>query len=188
MISAGFMVVSLISCGSQTHLIVYQTETEWVDLREWPSGYPAISHLPHPAKVQSPQIRSLLTNIRHRQSAMFSFHMGNPQATFSDHQVNMLASQLPKAFAQALPEEVIGFRVRVTPQSHHYTAGWCFLYNGEFHLIIHELVQPEFSSPANQSGPSPIRWEFARQAGQRIFVPSIGSTHEFPHWLVISLS
>ncbi|MDH5563727.1 MAG: hypothetical protein OEY91_08925 [Nitrospirota bacterium] len=180
--------VFLASCGSPVHLSIYQTETEWVDLREWPSGYPMLTNLSHPADLEAAQLRELLQNIQYRQSALFSFHMGKLHSTFSEYQLTLLASELPKAFGQALPEEVIAFRVRNEQTGHLYTKGFGFIHEQELHLVIQELQQPDFYSPNNQTGPPTVRWEFTPQTGQRRFAPRPGSTHDFPHWIITPIS
>ncbi|MDH3504931.1 MAG: hypothetical protein OEM58_10455 [Nitrospirota bacterium] len=181
-----FLFVS-VSCSSPPHMTIYQTETEWIDLREWPSGYPVLTNLSHPADLGATSVREILQTIRHRQSALFSFHMGNPSPTFSEYQLTLLASELSKAFGQALPEEVIAFRVRKEKTGNLYTKGFCFIHEHQLHLVIQELQQPNFDSPANQTRPATVRWEFALQEGQRVFAPRPGSTHDFPHWLIIPI-
>ena len=174
----------VVSCSTSAHMTIYQTETEWVDLREWPSGYPILTNFAHPADLEAAQLREILHNIQYRQSEMFSSHMGKRHPTFSDHQLALLTSELPKAFAQALPEEVIDFRVRNDQASHRYTKGFCFIHQNEFHLIIQELQQATYDSSASLARPPMIRWEFFPQSNQRMFTPSSRSTHDFPHWII----
>ena len=176
--------VFLVSCSTPIHLSIYQTKTEWINLREWPSGYPVLTNLSHPADLEVVQLRELLQNIQYRQSALFSFHMGKLHSTFSEYQLTLLASELPKAFRQVLPEEVIAFRVRNEKASNLYTKGFCFIHEHELHLVIQELQQPDFYSPDNQTGPPTVRWEFTPQTGQRKFAPRPGSPHDFPHWII----
>ncbi len=174
----------LMSCTSPVHMTIYQTETEWVDLRGWPSGYPVHSNLSHPADLQPRQIQDLLEHIRYRQSELFSSHMGNPHPIFSEYQLTLLTSELVKAFGQALPEEVIDFRMRNEQTSHRYTKGFCFIYQDEFHLVIQELQQATYDSSEIFARPSTHHWKFSPQHNQRMFTPSSRSTHEFPHWII----
>lgn len=172
------------SCISPIHLSIYQTDTEWVDLREWPNGYPIITNLSHPVDLEATQLRDLLEHIHYQQSELFSSHMGKRRPTFTEYQVGLLASELPKAFGQALPEEVIDFRIRNDQTRDLYTKGFCFIYQNEFHLIIQELQQPPFDISDHLARPPTIHWEFSPQTTQRTFVPSSGSTHDFPHWII----
>lgn len=178
----------IVSCSTPPHMTIYQTETEWVDLREWPSGYPVLTNLPHPADLEATQLRELLQNIQYRQSEIFSSHMGKRRPAFSEYQLALLAMELPKAFGQALPEEVIDFRVRNDQTSHLYTKGFCFIRQNEFHLIIQELQQATYDISANQARPPTVHWEFSPQPNQRMFSPSPRSTHDFPHWIIIPIS
>lgn len=173
-----------VSCSSPPHLTIYQTETEWVDLREWPSGYPVLTNLSHPADLEPSQLRELLHNIQYRQSELFSSHMGKRYPTFSEYQVVLLASELSKAFGQALPQEVVDFRVKSEETGHLYTKGFCFIYQGEFHLIVQELQQATYDISYNQARPPTIHWEFSPQPDQRMFTPSSRSSHDFPHWII----
>ncbi|MDH5428342.1 MAG: hypothetical protein OEZ57_00930 [Nitrospirota bacterium] len=173
-----------VSCTSPPHMTIYQTETEWVDLREWPSGYPILTNFAHPADVETAQLRDLLHQIHYQHSELFSSHMGKRRPTFTDYQVTLLARELPKAFGQALPEEVIDFRVRTDQASHLYTKGFCFIHQNEFHLIIQELQRATFDISASLARPPTIRWEFSPQSTQRMFTPSSRSTHDFPHWII----
>jgi len=181
------LLVAGVSCSSPSHMTIYQTEGEWVALREWPSGYPWLTNLSHPADFDTAQLRQLLQTIRYQQSLLFSFHMGNPHPAFSEYQLTLLASELSKAFEQALPEEVIAFKVRNKREGHLSTKGFCFIHEHALHLVIQEFHQPDFASPATQTGPPTVRWAFALQEGQRVFVSPTGSTHDFPHWLIIPI-
>ncbi len=174
----------VMSCTSPPHMSIYQTETEWVDLREWPSGYLVLTNLSHPIDLEATKLRALLQHIQYQQSELFSSHMGKRRPAFSEYQLALLTSELPKAFGQALPEEVIDFRVRNTPDGHFYTKGFCFIYQEEFHLIIQELRQSTYDSSANFVRPSTIHWKFSPQHNQRMFAPSPRSTHDFPHWII----
>ncbi len=174
----------LMSCTSPPHMTIYQTETEWVDLREWPSGYPVLTNLSHPADFEATQLRELLQHVQYRQSELFSSHMGKRQPAFSEYQLALLTSELPKAFGQALPQEVIDFRVRNEQTGHLYTKGFCFIHQGEFHLIVQELQQATYDISYNQARPLTVHWEFAPQPNQRMFTPSSRSTHDFPHWII----
>jgi len=176
------------SCASPIHLSTYQTDTEWIDLREWPSGYPVLTNLSHPTDLEATQLRELLQNIQYRQSELFSSHMGKRHPAFSEYQLTLLASELPKAFAQALPEEVIDFRVRNDQASHFYTKGFCFIHQDEFHLIIQELQQSTYDISSNLARPPTVHWKFAPQPNQRMFTPSSRSTHDFPHWIITPIS
>ena len=180
----GFLCALAMSCASPPHMTIYQTETEWVDLREWPSGYPVLTNLSHPADFEATQLREILQNIGYRQSELFSSHMGKRRPTFSDYQLALLATELPKAFGQALPEEVIDFRVRNEQTGHLYTKGFCFIHQGELHLIIQELQQATYNIYDNLPRPPTIHWEFTPQPDQRLFTPSSRSTHDFPHWII----
>jgi len=184
MVGVMLTIILCTSCVSPVHLSIYQTETEWVDLREWPIGYPMLSNLSHPVEIESTKLREVLQNIRYRQSELFSFHMGKQHPAFSEYQLALLAAELRKAFGQALPEEVIAFRVRNEQTGHLYTKGFSFILEDELHLVIQELQQPDFDSPANQTRPPTVRWEFAPQVGQHIFAPLSHSTHDFPHWII----
>ncbi len=174
----------VVSCTSPPHMTIYQTETEWVDLREWPSGYPTLTNLSHPTDLEPGQLRELLEHIQYKQSELFSSHMGKRHPVFSESQLTLLTPELTKAFGQALPEEVIDFRVRKEQTGHRYTKGFCFIYQDEFHLIIQELQQPTFDSSAYLARPLTIHWKFSPQRNQRMFTPSSRSTHDFPHWII----
>lgn len=186
LLGVGLTLTFLYACGASVHLPIYQTETEWVHLQEWPSGYPVQTNLSHPTDLEPVILRNILQRIRYRQSTLFTFHMGPPQPLFSHSQLTLLASELSQAFAQALPEEVVAFRLRQNPDSTSYTTGFCFLSDHELHLVIQEREQPDYESPANQSGPPMMRWEFALQQGQRLLTYQTHSAHYFPHWLVTS--
>lgn len=100
-----------VSCSSPPHLNIYQTDTEWVDLREWPRGYPTGTKHSHPVTLEPETIREVLLKVNYQKSALFSFIMGHTRPVFSEYQLTLLSTELPHAFEQALPEEIISFQV-----------------------------------------------------------------------------
>jgi len=185
LMSLSLTVAVLASCGSPIHLSIYRTQTEWVDLREWPSGYPTGAKHSHPVALEPETIREVLSKVNYQKSTLFAFVMGHTRPVFSDYQVTLLSSELSRAFEQVLPQEIISFQVRNEENGNRHTKGFCFFLEHEFHLIIQELDQPDFYSQASEPRPMTSHWKFSPKKGQRLFSSHLGQKAEYPHWLII---
>lgn len=140
----------------------------------------------HPATVDTNVLRSLLQSVHYRQSTVFAFVLGNPRPVFTPYQLSLLSEYLPRAFEQALPQEVIYFRLRDEPDGLRRTIGWCFLIDSELHLVFEEIRQPMVQP--KELAPQPIakRWELVPQPGQRRFVSRSKGAPE-PNWFILPL-
>lgn len=180
-------VLSCQSCSSPPHLILFNTDNEWVDLREWPVGYtPLGSHL-HPFSLSSSELSGILGAVYYRESTLFSFLLGKPKRVFSEHQVSVLSNYVSKALDQALPQEVVTFHIREDGDSLRYAKGFCFILDGDFHLVIDELNKAEFQNKETGPRPNTLRSELVPQPGQRLFARRAEGKDAVAHWIVISL-
>jgi len=175
------------ACSAPPHLTLYQAETEWVDLREWPSGYRTGTTDSHPATLEPETIRKILLKVNYQESTLFASLMGHTRPVFSEYQVTLLSSELSRAFEQVLPEEIISFQVRNEENGNRHTKGFCFFQNNDFHLIIQELDQPDFYSQASEPRPMTIRWKFSPKEGQRLSSAHLEKNRGNPHWLIIPI-
>ena len=184
----GFMVCLMVAaCTSPPHLVVYQADREWVDLREWPVGYEAQPPNAHPHSLSPETMQGLLRSVYYRESVLFSFLLGNPKPVFTDYQIDRLTSTLPKAFDQALPQEVVAFQFRTDADSSHYNSGFCFITNDALNLVLDTIRTPDFLPKDTRPQPDTARTELVPQSGQRLFSTDKGHKGTIPNWIVIPL-
>jgi hypothetical protein len=176
----------LTSCTSSPHLVIFQEKQESVDLREWPVGYaePSAAHS-HPQTISPQTMESLLRSLYYRESVLFSFLLGKPQHLFTDYQINRLAEMMPKAFDQALPQEVVAFRVRTDADSSRFTSGFSFIQDAELHMVLETIKMPDFQSKHTTPQPDTGRTELIPRSGQRLFSTEAGQKGTMPNWIVI---
>jgi len=179
--------ISCQSCSSPPHLTFFNTGSEWVDLREWPVGYTPVGPHSHPFTISSSEADRILGSVSYRESVLFSFLLGKPKRVFSEHQLTVLSNYISKAFDQALPQEVVAFTIREDDDSVRYAKGFCFILDGDFHLVIKELNTPDFHNKDTGPRPNTIRSELVPQPGQRLFARRSEGKGLIKNWIVIPL-
>ena len=175
------------ACSSSPHLVVYQSDQEWVDLREWPVGYPELPPRNHPYSISSDTVQQIFPSVYFRESMLFSFMMGNPKPVFTEYQVQRLAETLPQAFDQALPQEIISFQILKENNSSHYSSGFCFVEGEEFHLIVTAINIGDFQSKDYRPQPDTSRQELVPRPGQRLFSQDPDQKAQRSDWLIVQL-
>ncbi len=185
---AGFLMCLMIAaCTSPPHLVVYQADKEQIDLREWPVGYAAQPPHAHPQSLSPETMHRMLRSVYYRESVLFSFLLGNPKPLFTDYQIDRLTSTLPQAFDQALPQEVVAFRLRADADSSRYSSGFCFIADDALHLVVDAIraqdIQPNDTLPQ----PNTVRTELVPRSGQRLFSTDKVRKGTIPNWIVIPL-
>jgi len=176
------------SCSSPPHLILYNTETEWVDLREWPVSYTPVGSHSHPFDLSSDEVGRILRSVYYRESILFSFVLGKPKRLFSEYQLDLLSNYLSRAFDQALPQEIVAFKIKEEKDSLRYTEGFCFRLHDDFHLVIEEFNTLDFHNKETRPQPTNSRTEFVPQKGQRLFASRSEGKGLIKNWIVISLT
>lgn len=182
-----FITLVTLSCSSSPHLSLFATETEWVDLREWPSGFLDVGPRTHPISVPPAKIQRILGSIYYRESSLFSFLLGKPKPVFSPYQVETLSKHISQALDQALPQEVVSFKIKKEEGDTHYAKGFCFVLDGDFHLVIQQLNKPDFYSSETNPRPNTIRSELVPQSGQRLFATRPDGKGVISNWIIIPL-
>lgn len=177
----------LTSCTASPHLIIYQANQESIDLREWPVGYTEPPLHGHPQTLPPETMESILRSLYYRESMLFSFLMGTPKHLFTDYQITRLAETMSKAFGQALPQEVVAFRVRTDADSSRFTSGFSFIQDAELHVVLETIKMPDFQNKNITSQPNTLRTELVPQSGQRLFSTKADQKGTMSNWVVIQL-
>lgn len=175
------------ACSSSPHLVVYQTDQEWVDLREWPIGYPELPLRNHPFTISSETVQQIFQSVYFRESMVFSFVMGNPKPVFTEYQAQRLAETVPQAFEQALPQEIISFQVLKEKNSTYYSSGFCFVEGEEFHLVVTAINIGDFQSKDYHPQPDTSRQELVARPGQRLFSQDPNQKAQRFDWIIVQL-
>jgi hypothetical protein len=166
--------------------VTYQRDAESVDIRDLPSGYPALAAFAHPATIPPKVLLQLLGRVHYRQAGALPLTWQAPRSVFTERQQALLAEQLAKALVQALPEEVVAFRVHDDKDGEIYTAGFCFVAGPELHLIIEHVREFTYigeQKPYQQE----VRWELVPGNGQRLYSARASGKGVDPHWLLLPL-
>jgi len=182
---AGFLLMLASACSHPPHLVVYQTDTEWVDLREMPAGYADLPPHNHPITLSQKEVQGVLHSVFYRQSTIFSFVFGKPQPVFTDYQLTLLSHEISRGLDQALPQEIVAFRVRQEPNAQRYTEGWCFIQEHDMHLVIEQIKFPAFQSPEMVPQPNPPRWELAPRESQHLFTTGSENKGLRSNWIIL---
>jgi len=182
------MCLMIAACTSPPHLVVYQSDKDRVDLREWPVGYPAQPPHAHPQFLSPETMQRILRSVYYRESVLFSFLLSSPKPVFTDYQIDRLTSTLPKAFGQALPQEVVAFRLQADADSTRYSSGFCFITDNALHLVVDAIRAQDFQPKGTMPQPNTTRMELVPQTGQRLFSGKNEQKGTMPNWIVIPLN
>ncbi len=189
LIASCFILVigSSMSCETHPNLIIYQSDTAWVALRELPAGYPSLGPNHHPYTISPEKMLTLLEPLEYRVGSFLPFSWGQPRRVFTVHQGKMLAEELSKAFGKALPQEVVAFTVADEENPDRRTKGFTFIVGDELHLILEEIRQPSYLGEQKTYQPQAHRWEFIPGDSQRLYASRPEGKGTVPHWVICPL-
>jgi len=166
--------------------VTYQRDADRVVLQDLPSGYPVLPKYDHPATIPPNVLLHLFRGLLYRRSGALPLTWQPPRAVFTERQQELLAAQLAVAFGQALPEEVVAFRIHDDKDGEIYTAGFCFVAEHALHLII-EHVRKFTYIGEQKTYQQEVRWELVPGNGQRLYATRAPGKGVDPHWLVLPL-
>lgn len=172
----------LLSCRTQSHLVIHQTDTLTITVRELPATYPLIAPFRYSHVIEPGNTLALLESLTYETGSLVPFSRGPRHQVFTRNQAESLAPELSKALNLALPHEVATFRVSGAKQSRRYTKGLAFVHGDELHLIIEELQL------AGHEGAQQVsRWSLLPGAGQHHYTSQQGDTGPMTNWIVAPL-
>jgi hypothetical protein len=179
--------LSVPSCKSRHNLVIHQSDTLSVVLREMPVGYPAIQPFDHPYTIQPNKVFDVLASLHYDAASFLPFSRSQPGSVFTKVQAEQLASELSKALSTALPLEVTAFIIADAEKPDRRTKGLVFVLGDEFHLIIEELRKPSYQGEQKTYQQQVPRWELLPGDKQRHYTRHPGGKGTIANWIVTPL-
>jgi len=177
----------LLSCRTQSHLVIHQTDTLTITLRELPATYPLIAPFRYSHVIEPGNTLALLESLTYETGSLVPFSRGPRHQVFTRNQAESLAPELSKALNLALPHEVAAFSVSDAEYPRHYTKGLAFVHGDELHLIIEELPRSRHVDVEHHDPQQVPRWVLLPRDGQRHYTSFQGATGTIPNWIIIPI-
>jgi len=179
--------VSLPSCKTRPNLVIHQSDTLSVVLREMPMGYPAIQPFDHPYTIQPNKVFEVLASLHYDAGSSLPFSRSQPGSVFTKLQAEQLAPELSKALNRALPLEVTAFVIADAERPDRRTTGLMFVLGDELHLIIEELRKPSYQGEQKTYQQQVPRWELLPGNKQRHYASRPGGKGTVTNWIITPL-
>ncbi|THJ24538.1 MAG: hypothetical protein CAF45_005030 [Nitrospira sp. CG24E] len=175
------------SCVTRPNLVIHQSDTLSVVLREMPSWRPSIEPHNHPYRVPSNVVLEILASLDYGEGSLLPFSQGQPRRVFSRGQAELLAPELSMALGQALPQEVAAFSVADEDRPDRLTKGLSFVLGDELHLIVDELRKPSYQGEQQPYQQPASRWELIPGNKQRHYATLPGGKGMTTNWIITPL-
>jgi hypothetical protein len=175
------------SCSSRPNLVIHQSDTLSVVLRELPAGYPSLEPHNHPYKLSPQKALDILGSLDYSHGSFLLFSQGHSQRVFSRHQAESLAPELSKALSMALPQEVAAFTLADEEKPDRRTRGLGFVHGDELHVIIEDLRKPFYEGEQKSYQQQVPRWELIPRDRQRHYTTRPEGKGALTNWIVIPL-
>lgn len=175
------------SCATSPNLVIHQSSTLSVELRELPAGYPSLQPFHHPYMVQPKELLDILESLNYDASSFFPFSRSQPRRVLTKLQVELLAPELSRALTQALPRQVAAFMIADAEKPDRRTKGLVFVHDAELHVIIEELhrLRYEGEQPTYQQPVS--RWSLLPTGKQRLHARHPEGKGAIANWIITPL-
>lgn len=175
------------SCQTQQYLVVHQSDKALVVLREMPVGYPALPSLQHPYRIQPQEVFDILASLNYDTGSFLPLSRSQPQSLLTKPQAELLASELSKALALALPQQVTAFTITDTEKPDRRTKGLAFILNDELHVIIEELHRPRYEGDQPTYQQPVSRWRLLTSGKQRHYARHSEGKAAMTNWIITPL-
>ncbi|MGE0642806.1 MAG: hypothetical protein AB7P24_03955 [Nitrospira sp.] len=179
--------VSLLSCKTHPQLVIHQSETLTITLRELPPTYPLIAPFRYSHVIDTGNTFALLESLTYESGSGVPLAHRQRHQVFTKNQAESLAPELSKALNLALPHEVAAFSVSDAEQPRQHTKGLAFVHGDELHLIIEELPRSWHNNRKNPDPQQPSQWALLPRNGQRHYTSHQGATGTMTNWIIAPL-
>lgn len=181
------LLMSSPSCKTRPSLVIHQSDSLSVVLRELPVGYPSIDPRHHPYTLQTKEVIDILVSLSYEARSSLPFSRSQSRRVFTNTQTDLLAPELSKALSTALPQEVAAFSVADKEKPDRRTKGMVFVLNDELHLIIEELHKPVYQGEGNTYQQQTPTWELLPGNKQRHYASRPEGKGAISNWIIIPL-
>ena len=178
---------SSLSCQTRPHLVIYQSDTASVVLRELPAGYPPLEPFNHSYSIQPKKVFDILESLNYDATSLLPFYGSQLRRVFTNIQAELLAPELSKALGVVLPQEVTAFIITDTEKPDRRTKGLVFVLGDELHVIIEELQKPLYQGEPKPYQQQVPRWELLPGDKQRHYATRPGGKGAITNWIITPL-
>ncbi len=179
--------LNLQSCKSQPDLVIHQSDTLSVVIRELPAGYPSIMPVHHPYTIPPEAVIDILESLTYDAGASLPFSNVRPRRVFTKPQAERLAAELSKALSLAPPERVSAFTIADVEKPDRLTTGFVFVLDGEVHLIIEHLQRPRYEGELTSYQQPVSNWKLRPTGNQRLYARHLNGKGEMTNWIISPL-
>ena len=181
------LLCSSLSCQTDPHVLIHQSETLVVSLQALPAGYPWLEPYRHPNHIPSKEIFGILESLNYDADSFVPFSRTHPRRVLTRHQVEWLAPELSKALSQSPPQKVAAFSIADEKRLDRWTKGFCFVLRDELHVIIEELRKPPYEGEQQPYQQRVSRWELLPGAQQRLYGTRLEEKATITNWIITPL-
>jgi hypothetical protein len=182
-----FAICSSLSCQARPNLVIHQSDTLSVVLREMPAGYPSLAPFNYARVILPKDALIILESLNYDADSLLPSSQEQRLRVFTRLQAELLAPELSKALNLALPQEVAAFIVSDPEKPHRYTKGVAFVHGDELHLIIEELHKPVYREQGTTYQRQTPRWELLPGDKQRHYTSRPGGKGAITNWVITLL-
>jgi hypothetical protein len=175
------------SCTTRPNLLIHQSDSLSVVLREMPAGYPSIQPFHHPYTIQPKEILDILESLNYDAGSFLPFSRSHPRNVLTKLQAELLAPELSKALTLATPQYVTAFMITDTEKPDRRTKGLVFVVDDEFHVIIEELNRPRYEGEQKTYQQPVSRWSLRPTGKQRLYARHPEKKPAITNWIVTPL-
>ena len=187
MAAIALALLSMPSCKLRQNLLIYQSETFSVELRELPGGYPPINHFHHPCTMPPEAIFNVLESLTYDADTVLPFSKAHLRKVFTRSQAEQLAPELSKALSLAPSQQVTAFTITETEKPDRQTTGFVFVLNEEVHLIIENLRRPRYEGEQNTYQQPVSNWKLRPTGIQRLYTRRSDGKGVVTNWIITPL-
>ncbi|MBS0167999.1 MAG: hypothetical protein JSR29_18095 [Nitrospira sp.] len=175
------------SCTARPHLVIHQSDTLSVVLRELPGGYPSINPFHHPYTIPPETVVDILESLTYEADAVLPLSKTHPRRVFTKPQAERLAPELAEALSLAPPQQVTAFTITETDKPDRQTKGLAFVLNDELHLIIEALRRPRYEGEQNTYQQPISTWKLRPTSPQRLYAHRPDGKGAMTNWIITPL-
>ncbi len=187
MAAIALALLNMPSCKLRQNLLIHQSETFSVELRELPVGYPPINHFHHPYTMPPEAIFNVLESLTYDAATVLPFSKTHLRKVFTRSQAEQLAPELSKALSLAPPQQVTAFTIADTEKPDRQTTGFVFVLNEEIHLIIENLRRPRYEGEQNTYQQPVSNWKLRPTGIQRLYTRRSDGKGAVTNWIITPL-
>ena len=186
--AAGFLILSSsLSCQTGPNVVIHESESLTVVLRELPAGYPSLEPHQHPYPITAKEILGILESLQYDAGSFMPFSSGQARRVFTKRQADLLAPQLSNALSEVGPQLAVAFSVADEERPDRRTKGFAFVRKDELHLIIEELRKPWYEGEQKSYQQDVSRWELLPGDRQRHYTTRPGGKGVVTNWIITPL-